>query len=102
MCLANCLKFRKFEAGCAYKLVAYKKKVYSQSQVSPSGVLGMFAMPRFFAVIRMEIVAPIRSSRVAFVHVANGTIVVRVGIQTIGAILGHIGTPEKRHYKHAV
>ena len=26
MCLAKCLKFREFEAGCAYKLVAYKKK----------------------------------------------------------------------------
>ena len=26
MCLAMCLKFPKFEAGCAYKLIAYKKK----------------------------------------------------------------------------
>ena len=25
VCLAKCLKFPKFEAGCAYKLVAYKK-----------------------------------------------------------------------------
>ena len=29
VCLAMCLEFPKFEAGCAYKLVAYKiKKVY--------------------------------------------------------------------------
>ena len=26
VCLAMCLKFPEFEAGCAYKLVAYKKK----------------------------------------------------------------------------
>ena len=26
MCLAKCLKFPKFEAGCAYELYAYKKK----------------------------------------------------------------------------
>ena len=26
MCLAMCLKFPKFEAGCAYELYAYKKK----------------------------------------------------------------------------
>ena len=26
MCLAKCLKFPEFEAGCAYELYAYKKK----------------------------------------------------------------------------
>ena len=26
MCLAKCLKFPKFEAGCAYELYAYKKR----------------------------------------------------------------------------
>ena len=26
MCLAKCLKFPEFEAGCAYKRIAYKKK----------------------------------------------------------------------------
>ena len=26
MCLAMCLKFPEFETGCAYKLIAYKKK----------------------------------------------------------------------------
>ena len=33
MCLAMCLKFSKFEAGCAYELYAYKKKfVYSEKR----------------------------------------------------------------------
>ena len=27
MCLATCLKFSEFEAGCAYELYAYKKKI---------------------------------------------------------------------------
>ena len=30
VCLANCLKFPEFEAGCAYKLVAYKRNVYEK------------------------------------------------------------------------
>ena len=38
MCLAKCLKFPEFEAGCAYKLIAYKKKnVYGQFACSVRG-----------------------------------------------------------------
>ena len=32
MCLAMCLKFPEFETGCAYKLIAYKKKRVSWSE----------------------------------------------------------------------
>ena len=34
VCLAKCLKFPEFEAGCAYELYAYKKKVYKEDDHS--------------------------------------------------------------------
>ena len=42
MCLAMCLKFPEFEAGCAYELYAYKKKTCT------SEFLRSWTMARFY------------------------------------------------------
>ena len=54
MCLANCLKFREFEAGCAYKLVAYKKKkTCIRHKLRPGGVAH-----------RLFVKCPVRNGRI--------------------------------------
>ena len=43
VCLAMCLKFPEFEAGCAYKLVAYKKKTCTSRTMPTRAILGFIS-----------------------------------------------------------